>query len=85
MAKVIITIFDNADGTFQMDNDFLEAFDKESHAHRFGVILLKAADQLAANLGFPEEAATIEELAGAESVQSASNEAKVVAHLSVVK
>ena len=81
MAKVTITLFDLADGTFQLDQDFEGGFDDTSHAHKFGVIMLRLADDSAKKMGMPEEAATIEELAGAESAQSASNEAKVVAHL----
>ena len=75
MASVTIKLFDNEDGkTFQLDVDYESGFDQSSHAHKFATILLRAADNLAANMGFPEDAATIEELAAADPAQAKCEE-----------
>ena len=70
--KAVITIFDLGDneGRFQLDVDYGEEFNESSHAHRFATILLRAADQLAANLGMPEDAATLEEMKGAQDSEA---------------
>ena len=80
MAAVTIKMFDNEDGkTFQLDVDYAEGFDQESHAHKFATILLRAADQLAANLGMPEDAATLEEFAAADMSVAVERQAKASA------